>query len=169
MVDAKLLQDGLGLVLEKKGDWVRIKSADPKKMAVSSGLKRGDRLISIDGQSLRYLNVEVVTQNLLFPRYSNFALEFERDCFVVKGEEDLKSIKELGFSLKLVYDGLKIGHVEPGSAASAVGLKDGDFVAGVNGLATRYTPLKKVEQLILETSGEKVALTVRRTALLARK
>ena len=165
---AKLLQDGLGLTLEKKGDWGRIKSVGIKKPAAAGGLKRGDRLVSIDAQSLRYLSTTVVVKDLLLPHYSNFTLGFERDCFVSK-EADVKNMKDLGFDLKLVYDGLIVDHLRLNSPADAVGLKENDLVTHVNGVATRYMPLKKVYKLILETPGDKVAFTIRRSALLARR
>ena len=168
MAQSGKLENSLGISLEKRGDWVRVQSVGPRKTAAAVGLRKNDRLISIDGQSLRYLGVSAVTKNLLSPHYSNFTLGFERDCFVHR-EPDIKSIRDLGLTLKFVYDGLIVESVEQNGAADAAGMKENDLVTYVNGVSTRYMPIQKVHQLILESTGEKLAFTIQRTALLARK
>ncbi len=162
-----LLKERLGLTIEKKGDWVRIANLDSKKAVALAGLKRNDRLVSVDGDSLRYLNLEAVAKYLLVPRYSNFNLEFDRDCLVVK-ESALKSMKDMGFQLKLKYQGLIISSVKDQSAASAAGLKDEDLLTHVNASPTRYMPMKDAVRLIEDPKQQKIILTIRRSALLAR-
>ena len=105
--EGKSLRDGLGVELESHGDWVRLAQVFPKKEAAQSGLKRKDRLVAIDGQSIRYLSVEVVQEKFLSPRYSSFTLEYERECqFMKTGFE--KEFTEFGLELKLEHEGVVV-------------------------------------------------------------
>ncbi|MBI3315772.1 MAG: PDZ domain-containing protein [Candidatus Omnitrophica bacterium] len=166
--EGSALKERLGLSLEKKGDWVRVTAADGKKDAALGGLKKGDRLVSVDGQSLRYLNVDAVTKPLLLPRYTNFLLEFEREVQLAKPEGQ-KRLSALGLDLKLEYQGIVIRSVKEGSAAARAGLKEKDLVMKVNGEATRYLPLGKAIKMIESSHDSTAVFTVRRTTLLARR
>ena len=162
-----LLKERLGITLEKKGDWARLANVDSTKPAALAGLKRNDRFVSIDGESLRYLNLETVAKALLLPRYSNFSLEFDRDCLLSKSGSSGK-LNSLGLQLKLRYHGLVVSSVKENSAAHAAGLKNEDLLTHVNAISTRYMPLNNVIHLIENPEEAKMVLTVRRSALLAR-
>lgn len=164
---AELLKERLGITLEKRGDWAFIENLDSTKAAFLAGVRRNDRLVSADGDSLRYLNLEVVRKYLLVPRFSNFNLEFDRDCFLKK-ENASARLNDLGLKLRLQYQGLIAQSVEEGTAAQTAGMKNQDLLTHVNGVATRYMPLKDVVRLIENPRQEKILLTVRRSALLAR-
>ena len=118
-------------------------------------------------RGMRYLNLEVVRKVLLIPRFSNFDLEFDRNCFLKK-EKVSSRLKDLGLKLKLQYQGLIVLSSEEGSAAQTAGMKSQDLLTHVNGVATRYMPLKDVVRLIEDPNQEKISFTVRRHALLAR-
>ncbi len=162
-----LLKERLGLTLEKAGDWARIGNIDSTKSAALGGLKLNDRLVSMDGDSLRYLNREAVMKYLLVPRFSNFSLEYDRDCFLNKSG-DSPRLRDLGLKVKLRYQGLMIESVKEGGLAQAAGLKSEDFLTHVDGVATRYMPSREVVSLIEDPKQQKIVFTVRRTALLAR-
>lgn len=164
----KTLREGLGVTLAKKGDWVRLEYVDPKKAAHFAGLKKNDRLVSIDGKSLRYLSVDAVTKNLLMPRFSNFTLEFERDCFLRK-QEGRAELKELGFKLKLKYQGIIVHSVREDSPAALSGIRDEDLLTFVDGAPTRYMPLKNVIKLMRDSSDDRVVFAVRRSVLMVRR
>lgn len=165
---ASALKEGLGLTLEKKGDWVRLANVDSKKDGAAAGLKKNDRLVAIDSQSLRYLSVPVVASKLLAPRLTNCTLEIERDVYVRVPEGD-SSLRALGFKLKLEYRGLFVHRVKEDGPAERAGLRDKDLVVRVGDVATRYTPIKKVVALIQNTDEDGVPMTVRRTTLVTRK
>jgi C-terminal processing protease CtpA/Prc len=156
-------------VLEKKGDWVCLASVDSKKDAAAAGLKKNDRLVAIDSQSLRYLSESVVASKLLAPRLTNGMLEFERDVTIRVPAAEGPNLKALGFKLKLEYEGLFIHGVRKDSPAEHAGLRDKDFVVRVGDVATRYTPIKKVVDLIQNTREEGVLMAIRRTTLITRK
>ncbi|OGW80697.1 MAG: hypothetical protein A3C47_07060 [Omnitrophica bacterium RIFCSPHIGHO2_02_FULL_51_18] len=164
----KILRTNLGVVLEKKGDWVHLEIVELRKEAALAGLKKNDRLISIDSQSLRYLGVEAVAKHLMLPRLSHYLLEFERNCFLHK-EPAKADLKQLGVKLRLGHEGLVIDSVKQGSAAEKAGLKENDLLVRINEETTRYTPLQKVVQLIQGSTDDRIVFTVRRAALLARK
>lgn len=166
----KALRTGLGVTLEKKGDWVRFSFVDPKLPAGLAGLKKNDRLVSIDGQSLRYQAADVVTKFMLVPRYSNFTLETERDIFIPVEEGTRPTLQSLGVKLRLEYEGLKVQSVRKGSSAEVAGLRKRDFVVGINGEMTRYLSLKKAALIVEKPQDEdRVVITVRRAAILTRK
>lgn len=162
----KELRARLGISLDKKGDWLFLSAVDSKRPAAAAGLKRFDRLVALDGVSLRYLGVEAVRPKLLTPRYSNFTLEVARDVFIHKNTK--ASLKDLGVRLKLEYQGLAAESVAAGSPAAEAGLRAKDQITHVNGEAVRYTPIAKVVQTIESSTDDRIVFTVRRTALLSR-
>lgn len=165
--NAKILSQNLGLVIAKKGDWVRVAEAHLKKDAASAGLRRGDRLAAIDGESLRYLNVGVVTLKLTVPADSSFTLEYERDI-TVRSRTEGKAWKDLGLKLKLEPKGIMVEKVSDDSPAAAAGIKEGDLLTQVNGQSTRYLAIGKVMEAV-DSKGAGAVLTVRRSAMLTRK
>lgn len=164
----KLLREGLGLVPAKKGDWVVAEFVDSKKPAGLGGLRRNDRLVSIDGQSLRYLSVDVVAQQLLLPAYTDFTLEYERDCYVHVPEGSGR-LKDLGLDIRLENRGLVVKSVKKETPAARAGLLPKDLVTKINGEATRYMPLARARQLIETAGTERVIITVRRTGVWTRR
>ncbi len=163
---AHALRDRLGVSLEKKGDWLFLSAVDSKKPASAAGLKRYDRLVALDGESLRYLGAEVIRPKLLEPRYSNFTLEVARDIFIHKNGK--AALSQLGLRLKMEYQGLVVSGVTAGSPAAGDGLREGDLVTHLNGEDIRYTPLAKVVKAIESSAEDRVVFTVRRSALLSR-
>lgn len=165
--DATLLKNNFGLTLEKKGDWVRVARVSSKKDADQAGIRRGDRLVAIDGASLRYLSVEVVTKKMISPRFSSFSLELERDIFVPR--KGSSSPDEMGFKINLETKGTMIQKVYSDSAAQKAGLREGDFLVAIAGESTRYMPIQQVDKKIRDASRSPLQLTVRRSAFLTRR
>jgi hypothetical protein len=166
--EIRALREELGLVLSKKGDWVQITQVLPQKDAALAGLKRGDRLVEIDGRSLRYLGNEVVRQKFLSPRYSNFTLEVERDLTLPKTGFE-RDLSEFGVQFKLEHRGTVLQSVKAGSPASRAGLKEQDLCVAVNGSSTRYLPIHKMLETIKSGPSEASTVTVRRSVILTRK
>ena len=163
-----LLKD-LGVRLSKKGDWVRLSEVFSKKDAASSGLRKNDRLVSADGNSLRYLSVAAVREKLLSPRFSNFTLEYDRECRLAKTGFE-KELHEFGFTLKLEARGTVVSSIKPSSAASRAGFAMNDTVVEVNGTSMRYLPLAKLMAVIQkDPAATEAGFTVRRSVLLVRR
>jgi len=163
------LREGLGMALEKSGDWVMVAYVEPKKDAYVAGLRVNDRLVAVDGESLRYLGREVVTRKFIEPKYTAMTLELDREIYLKK-DQGRKTARDLGLGLHMEYAGLKVSGVRAESAAAMSGLRKGDLVIGINGAQTRYMPLKKVLQAIeANQEGGRVVLTVRRSTLMTRK
>jgi len=165
--ELKDLRKNMGIELQKKGDWVFLAQVFSGKDAAAMGLKKGDRLIAIDGQSLRYLPVEAVRGKMLLPHHSDFKLDFERDCLLPKGE-NTKAFKDFGLKLKLEYEGISVEQVDADSLAQNAGLKSQDFLVKVDGVAVRYLPLGKVEESVGKSKENSVLFTIRRSAMLGR-
>ncbi len=164
--DEKVLHGDLGLRLLKKGDWVRVEEVAGKSDAAVAGLRRDDSLVAMDGESLRYLGSEVVAKKMLYPHYSSFTLEYERDCVIDTAGSPSGN---QGLKLKLDEQGTSVEKVDAGSPADLAGVKAGDLVPHVNGQSTRYMPLGKVMNIIRGAKGAPVVLSVRRSVLLSRK
>lgn len=162
------VREGLGLFLEKKDDWTYVEFVNAGTPAALTGLKKNDRLIDVDGRSLRYLALDAVMQSLLEPRFSNFILDFERTCFLEKTDRR-ENLRRSGLKLSLEYRGIEVLEVLPKSAAQSAGLKAGDLLVRIDGESTRYLPITKAQQLIEQSADTQVILTVRRSALLTRK
>lgn len=165
--DSRALREGMGVSLEEKGEWVRLSFVDSKKGGSLAGLKKNDRLVAIDGNSLRYLSPAVIARKMLAPRHSSFTLEVERDCFLRKPQARIP-LKKLGLKLVLEYRGVVVRSTESGSLAEEAGLKPEDLVVRVDGVSTRYLPLKKLTKIIEGSSSDRVVFTVQRSALLSR-
>lgn len=161
-----LLKERLGLVVEKSGDWVHVFGVSPKKDADIAGLKKSDRLVAMDGASLRYLDPMAVTTRMLKPRYSSFTLEFERDVWLKKqkGDSGLSGLK-----LALKYQGVVVEAVEESSAADQAGIREQDLLVQIKGQSTRYTPLGTITKILSNPSGEKIPCTIRRSVILTRR
>ena len=162
------LKDGPGVAFERKGDWVQLAQVFPKKDAALAGLKKQDRLVAIDGQSIRYLSPELVQEKFLSPRYSSFMLEYERDCPLMKTGFE-KEFGEFGLDLKLQHEGVVVQKVQDASPASKAGIKAQDLLTAVNGNSIRYLPLAKLMGTVQQANGATVLLSVRRSVLLTRR
>ena len=166
--DAASLRENFGLVLAQKGDWVFVAEVFPTKDLALLDSKKGDRLVEIDGRSLRYLTAEVVQQKFFLPRNSDFTLEFERDCVLSKTGFE-KDVSEFGLKLKFENRGLVVESVTPDSPADRAGLREDDMLASVNGVSIRNLPLNKLLAAILAGSADSSALSLRRRLILSRK
>ncbi len=166
--NASTLRKNSGLVLVKRGDWVYAGEVGMKSDALLAGMKRGDRLVGMDGESLRYLSLEVIVQKMLAPRYSSFSLEYER-MIKVKKVKFGEFSNNLGMKLKLDQQGTTVEKIDSGGPAAAAGLKEGDLVSAVNEESTRYLPLSKVNKIIKDSRKGVVVFSVRRSAILTRR
>lgn len=163
-----MLRDGMGVKLAKRGDWVRLTETSGGKDAARAGMKAGDRLVAVDGDSLRYMSVAAVREKLVSPRYSSFTLEYDRDLPLMKTGFE-KEPGDFGFDVKLDARGLVVTGVKDGSAAAKAGLKAEDVLVAVDGGTTRYVPVKKLIGVMNKNQTElRTVLTVRRSALLTR-
>lgn len=162
---AQDLKEGLGLEIEKKGDWAYAAGVVQKKDAWLSGIRRKDRLVGVDGNSLRYLSVAAVQRLLIEPAHTACQLEYERDIFLT-GETDPG---KLGLRLVMGDRGLEVQGVTESGAADTAGLQEQDLVMALNGAVTRYLPLNKVKKMMKASPNKTLGLTVRRAAILTRK
>ena len=163
-----LLHESLGIELETQGDWVQLSQVFSKKDASAVGLRKNDRLVAIDGKSIRYLSQTVVEEKLLAPRYTSFTLEFERDCTLTKTGSE-KSFAKFGFDLKQEYQGAVVFGVKKMSSAFNAGLKEKDLLVAVDGNPIRYRPFAKIPGMIASAKNDTVILSVRRLVMLMRR
>lgn len=157
-----------GLTFFQTGDWVFVDSVTPNKDAAVAGLKKADRLVEIDGRSLRYLPLEVVEKDFLTPRYADFLLEFDRNTYLsVTGFE--KDVVELGMRVTLESRGLMVKAVDADSPADKAGIRENDLLVYVNGISTRYLSLGKLIETLRSGSADTSIVCLRRRVTLSRR
>lgn len=163
------LKKSMGIALVKKGDWVAIESIEPKSAAYQSGLRIGDRLTAVNGQSLRYLSADAVRSYLAPKVPTNLNVEYERNFFIHLNTRNV-TLKSLGLQVRLESDGLTIASVKDQSIAEEAGLKEGDYLTYINGSGTRYLPIAKINQALRSSKNfKRVVLTARRMMLLVKE
>src|SRR5690554_4073523 len=69
---------GIGALIRKSGDFVFIAEPYENMPAQKAGLKAGDKIISIDGRSMKNVPSDVVSDALKGAKGSSFMLEYER-------------------------------------------------------------------------------------------
>ncbi len=138
-----------------------------KTSDLNDKLQAGDALTSMDGQSLRYMNPDLVVMRFLEPRYSTATLEFEREVKISK--QNHPSLKKMGIGMTQTYNGLIVKGVRKGSYAELMGVKEGDIVMAVNGEKTRYLSLREAVRLIDDGKSPELSLLIRRSVAVARK
>jgi len=165
--DERLLWERLGMSLGRKGDWVTAQKVSFGKPAHKAGLRRGDRFVRIDGQSIRYLNESAVLQKFLEPRFSTLILVLRRRVKFPSAVTG-RSPKQLGLKFRQDYEGIVIDGVKEDSPADKIGLKEKDMLVGINGELTRYMPLREAEKLIRDADDDLI-LTIDRNVQMPRK
>ena len=68
---------GIGAMIRKTGDFVVIAEPYVDMPAHKAGLKAGDKIISIDGRSMKNVDSDIVSEALRGPKGSSFILEYE--------------------------------------------------------------------------------------------
>lgn len=78
---------GIGAMIRKSDDYVIIAEPYEGMPANKAGLQAGDKIISIDGRSMKGLETDIVSDALKGPKGSSFTLEYERP------NEGIKKVK----------------------------------------------------------------------------
>jgi hypothetical protein len=133
------------------------------------GLTSGDRIISVWGAKTAYLGVEEIAgllatngdNRVVIERDVNAALEKPgRGLSVFGFSNRYRSIT--GASLELNNKGVEVRKVRPGGPFDRAGIIQGDIISSVNGESIKYTPLKKVFQMIEAGAGSKALFSIQR-------
>lgn len=84
---------GIGALIRKLDDYIVIAEPYENMPAHKAGLKAGDKIISIDGKSMKNVSSEIVSETLKGPKDSEFELEIQRPSeaktrkFTIKRDE----------------------------------------------------------------------------------
>jgi S1-C subfamily serine protease len=148
-------------------DGMRIDAVAPGSPAEKVGLQRGDLILKIDGQTV--LNQQDFAgaidgsqgSAILIVRKGNNPRPVRLIADLVGNSISRWTAGPylLGIIGTFTPQGMRVGHVVPGTPAERTGLKGGDVVMAVNG-----RPVTNQNELfaVLNSSGGKVALHVRR-------
>ena len=128
-----------------------------------TGFRTGDKIVSIDGKSVREGDFSRVMQILFFAE----EVELERDGKVIKYDKPESTFKTLlqykdSVETPLIYHRYPfyVDSVIPNSNASTAGLMKNDRILTLNGETITY--FDQFQRILLEAKPDKVALTVKR-------
>lgn len=158
----------MGMELTVIGDWMTVTKVKLGSQAQRKVLKPGDRVLAIDGTSMKYLNKAAVGEKLLEPRFTSLKAGIGRAVSIPAGES--RKLKDLGFKMSQAYDGIVVTEVRAGSASDRLGFKAGDQIDKINGTMTRYLPLGKAVESIEKSDVKKpLRVDLEKTLILDRK
>ena len=166
------LRKATGMTLEIKSGFPCAGSIQPHSPAYEAGMQKGDRLVAIWAKLTGYMELREVLDALLDKPSLELKCTIERalDSAVSPYRLVAPGPKELiGASFAMEFDGLTVTSVREGGAAYAAGLKRGDVITSIDDKSTRYMPLNSAVNMIRNSKGNTVKLTVRREILIWRR
>ncbi|PWH85580.1 S41 family peptidase [Brumimicrobium oceani] len=104
---------GIGALIRKSGEYVFIAEPYENMPAQKAGLKAGDKILSIDGRSMKDVPSDVVSDALKGAKGSSFMLEYERPnkgISTIKVERDEIKVPDVPYAGMIDEKG-KIGYI----------------------------------------------------------
>ncbi len=164
------LEDVIGVKLNVKKNRMTITSVRNPSVAYKAGLRENDALISVWGRLTGYMSTENVAQILMNESFGEIKIEIEREVIIEKDKRSGKPYRSiLGAGLIMSVEGLTVSGVAPGGKAEEAGLKSGDFITAIDGISTRYMPLKNAIKMLEDPKHESIAFTAKREVTIWRK
>jgi len=105
---------GIGALIRKTGEYVFIAEPYENMPAQKAGLKAGDKILSIDGRSMKCLDSDLVSDALKGSKGSSFTLEYERPnkgVSTIKVDRDEIKVPDVPY-FGMVDDKGKIGYIK---------------------------------------------------------
>ncbi|WP_107039053.1 S41 family peptidase [Brumimicrobium mesophilum] len=105
---------GIGALIRKSGEYVFIAEPYENMPAQKAGLKAGDKILSIDGRSMKSVDSDVVSDALKGAKGSSFMLEYERPnggVNTIKVERDEIKVPDVPY-FGMVDEKGKIGYIK---------------------------------------------------------
>ena len=105
---------GIGALIRKSGEYVFIAEPYENMPAQKAGLKAGDKILSIDGRSMKNVDSDVVSDALKGAKGSSFMLEYERPndgVSTIKVERDEIKVPDVPYS-GMVDEKGKVGYIK---------------------------------------------------------
>ncbi|MDD5495518.1 MAG: PDZ domain-containing protein [Candidatus Omnitrophica bacterium] len=162
------LKNSLGFTLTLKDGFPEVDNIGKDSPASQAGISKGDLIVSIWGRLTGYMSLIEVIDRLL--ERSSFEIKCLIERTVRVDISDNRNIlsgpKELiGAELKMEFDGLTITEVTRGDTD----LRKDDLITAIDGKSTRYMPIKQAIEMIKNSKGKDIKLTIRREVVIWRK
>ena len=133
-------------------------------------MRKGDRVIAVWGRLTGYMTLKEVMGILLEKPSLELKCDIERTVSINVNPGVWTNTNNLiGASFSMEFDGLTVSGVKEYGAAIAAGLKKSDLITAIDGKSTRYMPLKNAIDLIKNSQGGSIKLTLRREVLIWRR
>jgi len=162
-------RDELGIVLVPGEKFVRVgKVLDRNDTVTRSGIREGDRIVSVWGEMAAYLDPDEVAGMMLSSR--EIKVEIERTAVVgfsgAGGGFFSRLFKRygniIGASVGMKKKGLMVRGVHPGGAFDKAGIREGDLLCRIGGKNTRYVSMPKIVDLIIKDRAKDVEIVFSR-------
>jgi len=128
---------------------LRFADAPPGSLGANLGLAAGDTLEAVDGRRFSYFDQEFPTSVLLGRSGSTTLTVLHADGSVEDRTVDLDAAQ-----------GIRIGLVQDGSPAAAVGLQAGDVILGIDGRPVSFLGVAEASTYLRSHAGELVTLSI---------
>ena len=157
------LKEQQGILIAREGDFCTVRKA----FREDSQLRPGDAITAVWDESAKFMSEKDVAARITGIPGTYATITIERDIkvrlarapwyFRIFGRKGRESLP-----LAMEPEGLTVGKL--GSASSAVksGLRPGDRITAIDGVSTRYMPLKKARALIHDEAVKGIRVTIRR-------
>ena len=130
---------------------LRFANAPPGSLGANLGLTAGDTLEAVDGRRFSYFDQESPT-NVLLGRSGSATLTVRH----ADGSVEQRTVA-LGDA-----EGIRIGMIQDGSPAAAVGLQAGDVIVRIDGRPVSFLRVVEASTYLRERAGEPVTLSIER-------
>ena len=128
---------------------LRFADAPPGSLGANLGLAAGDTLEAVDGRRFSYFDQEFPTSVLLGRSGSTTLTVLHADGSVEDRTVDLGAAQ-----------GIRIGLVQDGSPAAAIGLQAGDVILGIDGRPVSFLGVAEASTYLRSHAGELVTLSI---------
>ena len=164
------LKDELGIILRLADGTYDIAYVVYKSPAHTAGIKKGDKISSVWGRSIKYMDEEEVMTRLMKPGVMDIKMIISREYKIRllganKSFDNLLGIK-FGYS---EMEGLIVEDLAKESITKKYGIDKGDRVTFVDGESTRYMPLEKVIKLINGKRNKVISVIIERDITIWKK
>ncbi len=141
-------------------------SISKNSSAGKSELKKGDRIVNIDGETVVNWNHEALMNALRAQKGKELRLAVERDILVTIINIPRTTKKGLGVKIETVPEGITITDVTKDSASYIAGLKTGDIITEIAEKSLKGMKMSDVIEIIKQNSSGKMATVIRRNIVL---
>jgi len=148
ITEEERFKEATGLVLVSDNGMSKVVSVAPHSAAAESGMNVGDIIVSIWGRLTGYIDLGLIMEMILESPSPEIIMSVERRVVMHSSGKQVRSLDDIGLSLKMQEDGLTVSSLSRGSKAARSGLMGGDIITDIDGASVRYMPFSDAKSKI---------------------